>query len=110
MKISKSREQEAYAIKFSAEDSGKSVGRAYLYILKNDLHEEPFGFLEDVFVEEEYRQKGIGRALVEASITEAENLGCYKLIATSRREKPELHEWYKKFGFKDHGLEFRIDF
>ncbi len=110
MKISKSTEKEVYAIKLQAEEDGQNIGRAFLYVLKNDLHTEPFGLLEDVFVEEEYRRKGIGRELVEAAIAEARNLGCYKLIATSRREKPELHEWYKKFGFKDHGLEFRMDF
>ncbi|HBX16020.1 MAG TPA: GNAT family N-acetyltransferase, partial [Candidatus Magasanikbacteria bacterium] len=35
-------------IKFFIKDGKKEIGRAYLYILKNDLHKEPFGFLEDV--------------------------------------------------------------
>ena len=100
----------ASGIKILAIENGETLGRAYLYLLKNDLHEAPFGFIEDVFVEEAHRSKGIGSKLVDAVIAEAKAQGCYKLICTSRHEKPEVHGFYKKFGFKDHGLEFRIDF
>jgi len=97
-------------IKFFAKEDGQIVGRAYLYILKNDLHDQPFGFMEDVFVEEAFRKHGIGKQLVEAVITEAKEQGCYKLVCTARYEKPEVHSFYKKFGFTDHGKEFRVDF
>src|SRR3989338_8212052 len=97
-------------IKFVAEQDGKIVGRAFLYVLKNELHQNPrWGFLEDVFVEEEYRKHGIGSRLVEADIAEAKFQGSYNLICTSRNEKPELHSYYEKFGFKNYGLEFRMD-
>ena len=96
-------------IKFTAEENGQVVGRALLYILKNDLHPEPFGFMEDVFVEEAYRSHGIGKQLVTALIAEAKTLGCYKLVGTSRHERTEAHGFYKKFGFYDRGLEFRLD-
>ena len=99
----------ATGIKFLATENDQTIGRAYLYLLNNDLHEEPFGFLEDVFVEEAHRKHGIGRMLVEAVIAEAKSQGCYKLICTARHEKQDIHAYYKKFGFKDHGLEFRID-
>src|SRR3990167_10611681 len=99
----------ANGIKIIATENGATIGRAYLYLLKNDLHEEPFGFMEDVFVEEVHRKRGIGRMLVEAVIAEAKSQGCYKLICTSRHEKPDVHDYYKKFGFADHGLEFRVD-
>ena len=97
-------------VKISAIENGEVLGHGYLYILKNDLHEAPFGFLEDVFVEEAQRKKGIGSQLIKAVIAEAKAQGCYKLICTSRHEKPEVHNYYKKFGFKEHGLEFRMDF
>jgi len=97
-------------LKFYIEDEGIEVARTYLYILKNDLHEEPFGFMEDVFVEEEFRERGHGSELVRTVVAEAKEIGCYKLICTSRHSKPEVHEMYKKLGFKDQGLEFRIDF
>lgn len=109
MKIILNRENKSYATKFTAEEDGKILGRAYLYVVFNDLHKEPFGFMEDVFVEEESRGKGIGTKLVNEVIAEAKKENCYKIICTSRYEKPEVHLLYKKLGFKDYGKEFRID-
>ena len=85
------------------------VGRAYLYILKNDLHLEPFGLLEDVFVNEDYRGKGLMKNLVRRVLKIAANHNCYKVIATSRHERRKVHECYKKLGFAEYGIEFRIN-
>lgn len=110
MEIRKDVEKRAYAVKCTAVENGQTVGRAYLYIIFNDLHEEPYGLLEDVFVNGESRGKGLGGQLVREVIEEAKARGCHKLICTSRHGKEELHEWYKSFGFRDHGAEFRMDF
>lgn len=96
-------------IKIIAEENGKPVGRAYLYILYNDLHKKPFGFLEDLFVDESARGKGIGKKLVYAIIEKAKENNCYKLVANSRYSREKVHYFYEKFGFKDHGKEFRIN-
>jgi GNAT superfamily N-acetyltransferase len=85
------------------------VGRASLYRIPNQLHQKPFGFLEDVYVDASQRGKGIGTQLVHKVIEEA-STDCYKLICTSRHEKPAVHRLYEGLGFKNHGLEFRIDF
>lgn len=101
--------KEAFAVKFTAEENGKIIGRAYLYILKNELHAEPFGFLEDVFVEPEYRSKGIGSQLVKKAIKVAKSQGCYKLIGNSRFANEGAHKFYERSGLSKHGYEFRID-
>ena len=100
----------ARGIKFVAKEDGKDVGRAYLYILYNDLHSEPFGLLEDVFVEEECRGRGIGTALTKAVIAEAKVQRCYKLIGQSRYGRDKVHQLYLSLGFVDHGKNFRMDF
>lgn len=97
-------------IKVIAEENGKKMGRAYLYILYNDLHKKPFGFMEDVYVDENYRGEGTGKKLVSEIIKKAKEKGCYKLVCTSRYKREKVHEFYEKFGFKDYGKEFRIDF
>jgi GNAT superfamily N-acetyltransferase len=81
-------------IRFSVARDGKEVGRAYLYLLKNDLHTKPFGLLEDVFVDEMYRDKGIARELMTAVLKKARTLNCYKLLATSRNDgtRESVHE------------------
>ncbi len=102
-------EKQSVAIKFIAKENGKEMGRAFLYLIYNDLHAEPYGLLEDVFVDATSRGKGIGNELVLAVIHEAKKRGCYKLIATSRTSRHEIHTWYERLGFKNYGLEFRMD-
>lgn len=109
MDIKLNRENKSYAIKITAEEDGKTLGRAYLYVMQNDLHEEPFGFMEDVFVEAGKRGRGIGTKLVNEVIAEAKKQRCYKIICTSRYTSTKVHDLYMKLGFKDHGKEFRMD-
>ncbi len=108
--MKKSLDNRAFRLKFVEVENEKEIARASLYILYNDLHEEPYGLLEDVFVEEEYRGKGYARELVHAIIDEARAQGCYKLIATSREARPSVHALYEKYGFQKYGFEFRMDF
>lgn len=98
-------------IRFSVKnDDEKEVGRAFIYLIKNDLNEKPYALLEDVFVDECERGKGKGKELLNEIIKRSKEVGCYKLIATSRFARENVHELYKKLGFKEHGKEFRMDF
>lgn len=101
----------AQGIRFSITRDGKEVGHAYLYLLNNDLHEQPFGLLEDVYVDSNYRNKGVANELLEAVLKEAK-INCYKLIATSRDDgtRTAVHKWYIRLGFMNYGTEFRINF
>lgn len=106
-KINK-KEVKASGMKFFIEKDGKEVARAFLYIMHNDLHKEPFGFLEDLFVNEELRGQGIGTEILNKIVAEAKKLGCYKLVATSRHDREDVHRLYEKIGFKNFGIEFKI--
>lgn len=97
-------------LKFLILENSQEVARARLYILNNDLHREPFGLIEDVFVKEEEQGKGYGTKIMKVLIEEAKKANCYKLICTSRFTRPEVHHFYEKLGFKKRGFEFRIDF
>lgn len=109
MKIKK-KTVEGKGIKFFIEIDGKEVGRAFLYILHNDLHEKPFGFLEDVYINENLRGQGIGTKLLNEIIEEAKRNECYKIVATSRYSRPKVHKLYERLGFENQGIEFRLDF
>lgn len=108
--IIQKKELKVSGIKFYLEQNGTEMGRAYLYLLNNDLHKQPLGFMEDVFVDESLRGQGLGSELIKAIIEEAKKNNCYKLICNSRWEKLEVHKLYLKLGFLEHGKEFRIDF
>ena len=108
MKVKKTRTK-SKGIKIILEKEGQTVARAFLYVLYNDLHQEPFGFMEDVWVEEEMRSQGLGTKIVKEIIKEARGRKCYKLITTSRYSMPRVHKLYQRLGFKDYGKEFRMD-
>ena len=97
------------AIKLEIKQGGKTIGRIYLYVIKNDLHKRSYGLLEDLFVDERMRGQGIGTRLLNAAIIEAKKRKLYKLVGTSRTQRARLHEFYKKIGFKKYGWEFRMD-
>lgn len=96
-------------IKFEVKDGKKNIGRAFLYIVKNDLHKQPYGLLEDLFVEEANRGEGLGKKLLLKVLAEAKKHKLYKLIGTSRISRAQVHKFYLKYGFKKYGYEFRMD-
>ena len=105
----KQTEKTTVGIKIFVEENGVELGRAWLYLIYNDLHTEPYGLLEDVFVKEDVRGKGVGNKLLEKVISQAREKKCYKIIGTSRMSRDMVHEWYKRLGFREYGLEFRMD-
>ena len=52
------KDVEAKGIRISIMDNDFEVGRAYIYLMHNDLHDRPFALMEDVYVDESYRGKG----------------------------------------------------
>lgn len=109
MTLKKSIVKKSYAVKWEARERGKKIAWAYLYVIFQDRHREPYGLMENVYVEQEYRNRGLGGALVRAIIAEAKKRKCYKLIGTSKTGNREAHRFYERFGFKKVGYEFRMD-
>src|SRR5438034_9003698 len=81
----------AYGVKITKGLKGKVVGRAYLYVMTNDLHERPFGLMADVFVDPDHLGSEIGTALVNGVVAEGKRHRCYKLIAPSGQSRNRLH-------------------
>ncbi len=103
------KEIETTGIKITAEENDQEIGRAFLYLIKNDLHDRPYGLLEDVLVHEDKRGQGIGEGLVKEVIKLAQEKNCYKLVGNSRLSRESVHAFYKKLGFEEYGKEFRIN-
>lgn len=64
MEINKISTDKQRGYKFIINDEGKEIASAFLYFLYNDHHKEPFGFIEDVIVDEACRGKGLGTKIV----------------------------------------------
>jgi GNAT superfamily N-acetyltransferase len=95
---------------FLSNSEGEEIARTFLYVMHNNLHKQAFALLEDVFVKESERNQGYATQLIKRAIAEAKQLNCYKIIATSRHQRPEVHQLYLKLGFVNWGQEFRLDF
>jgi glucosamine-phosphate N-acetyltransferase len=58
--------------------------------------------IEDVCVDENYRNKGIGNLLINHIIAESEKEGCYKVILDCDEK---LENFYKKSGLEKKGIQ-----
>lgn len=99
----------ASGVKLTIQENEQEVARVYIYILRNDLHSKPFALIEDLFVEESQRNKGYGTLLMNKALEVAKEKAVYKILATSRYTRENVHAWYKRLGFRDYGKEFRLD-
>jgi GNAT superfamily N-acetyltransferase len=106
----RNRPARAEGLRFSIDQDGREVARAYLYLAENDLYPGRwFGLLEDVFVDESARGRGLGSAIIRHVVAEARRRGCYKLVATSRHGRQPVHDLYRRLGFAEWGREFRLE-
>ncbi len=110
MEVHIKKETKNYQLRISVQEHGQEVGSAFLSIIYNDKHADPYGLMENVYVSPEYRGKGFGTLLVKELILQAKKVGCYKLIGQSRYGKEGVHQLYIRQGFLDHGKNFRMDF
>ncbi len=90
-------------------EAEKEIAHGYVYIIQNDFHSEPYALLEYFAVDDAYRGKGIGRKLVETMVATAKEKGCYKILMQSRYGRDDIHAFYEKLGFHDHGKNFRMN-
>ena len=58
-------------------------------------------YLERLAVIPEYRNKGIGKCLVDYVFNEAKMLGCKRISIGIISKQQELKNWYSRIGFKE---------
>jgi|SRR5579871_2262826 len=86
---------------------GRVVGTATLIAEQKFIHSGGVvGHVEDVATHPDYQNLGIGAALIQQLIEEAERFGCYKLVLQC---KPELMRFYEKAGFREWTKNMRLD-
>ena len=91
------------------DDNGNEIARGTLYILRN-RNPRPFGFIEDVYVEQYNRGEGYGRRVMHRLLKFAKEEDCYKVVLGVREINSQALKLYKSFGFKRHDLGLRLNF
>jgi len=91
-----------YDIKyFIAIENNKVISSCYLSIIPNLTRGgKSIGFIENVITDKNYRQKGIGRALIKMAVEHGKVNNCYKIILQSGSARKESHIFYEKCGFE----------
>lgn len=107
--LMQTKEMPGKSRKIVLSSKGKEIGRVWIHFLHNSLHAQPYALIEDLFVEEKFRGKSLGSRLMKAALVEAKKESCYKVLATSRHTRPQVHEFYRRLGFQDWGKEFRMN-
>ena len=94
-----------------AEYEGEVVGTVALFIIPNLSHgATPYALVENLVVNHKYRRKGIGKKLMEYTITRAKQEGCHRIELCSDRRRKEAHRLYRSVGFEASAYGFRIFF
>ena len=85
---------------FIAMDNGKVISSCYLAIIPNlTRNGMSNGFIENVITDEKYRQKGIGKRIIDMALKYGQEHNCYKIVLQSSYNRKENHIFYEKCGF-----------
>lgn len=87
------------SVVFVARDGTTTVGFIQLYPLWSSWHCRRVWFLSDLYVAEESRNHGVGRALVERIIAHARDTDSSSIIVELPRREPHLKDFYSTVGF-----------
>lgn len=80
-----------FFIYYDDEDESQIVGICAMNIIWENLAE-----IRSLYVDENYRGKGVGRKLVEACVSEAITLGLFKIFTLTYKK-----DFFSKMGFKE---------
>ena len=91
---------------FVIKHNDRIIGTASILIEAKFIHKlSSIGHIEDVVVDSNYRNKGIGKLLIDHCIDYAKENNCYKIILNCAEHNIEF---YKKCGFNNKNVEMSM--
>lgn len=81
-----------------AYDNEKNIG-----YLRYQLFWTRLPYVTLIFVNSEYRKKGVGKKLLEYLENHLRKLGYKRLLSSSTANEPNPNEWHQKVGFREVG-------
>lgn len=91
---------------FVAEENGKLVGFAAFSVRDVIRYPKPIAELDELFVYSDYRQKGLGKKLMQQVEEKAKELNCYRIFIESRFDYKTAHKFYEDLGYTNYGYHF----
>ena len=91
------------------EDYGEVIGSLVLVLIPNLAHGgAPYAMVENVVVDPENRDEGVGRALMREAADRARRAGAYKLALTTNLQRTNAHEFYEALGLERTHVGFEV--
>lgn len=96
---------------FVAEEDGGLLGFADFWAYPEFLHGGVAGYMNNIFVREGERGRGIGKALLDAVMDEARSMGVVAMHVPVKARNTRAIEFYKKNGIDEqlYMMETRLD-
>lgn len=94
---------------FVAEDNDKLIGFATFSIRNVIRYPKQIAELDELFVLQSYREKGIGKKLMQHVEEKAKELDCYRIFIESHYDHKTAHKFYEGLGYTNYGYHFIKD-
>ncbi|QTA38893.1 GNAT family N-acetyltransferase [Thermosipho ferrireducens] len=65
--------------------------------------------IDEIIISKPYRNRGIGKKLIEAVIKECKKIGCCEIEVSTEKSNINAKNFYKSLGFAEKGVLFEID-
>jgi PhnO protein len=94
---------------FIVEDEKKLIGFASFSVRDVIRYPKPIAELDEFFILEEFRNRGVGRRLMEEVEEKAKELHCHRLSIETGYAHKDAHAFYEQIGYTNYGYHFMKD-
>lgn len=85
---------------FVGRHAGQIVATCYLNVVPNlSRNVSPYGIIENVIVDRELHNRGLGKQIMRHALDRAWERGCYKVMLQTGSRRESTHNFYKRCGF-----------
>lgn len=87
-----------------AEIAGRLAGMLDFCVRRTAVHPAPSALIDEVVVDGQMRGRGVGRALIEAAVSEARRMGCCEIEVSTERSNEAARRFYAECGFDEESM------
>ncbi len=93
---------------FVAEEDKKIIGYLKCRIKEREPFHEKVGYIDEAYVADEHREKGLGTKLLEKAIEWFKKKKMNWATVSTHAEDPDANAFWKRKGFKDYNLIYKM--
>lgn len=83
---------------FLVQENSQFIGYFITYFTYSSYTAKPILYIEDIFIQKAYRNKGYGKKILSFCSDYAREKGCDRIDWTALKKNTQAHAFYKKIG------------